>query len=162
MGATTVTPAESVAPLERGDPGPLAWNDALLLGHQRMDGVHEEFVVLLGRVQAADDAEILGLFEELAVHTREHFELENQWMRETNFPPRECHMDEHAAVLHSIEQVRAAAALGDLEEVRRLAAALAGWFPGHADYLDSALAAWLCHRRHGGIPVVVRRGIELR
>lgn len=162
MEATTLTPAGSVAPPTKGAGGPLAWNDALLLGHQRMDGVHEEFVVLLARVQAADDTEILGLFEELAAHTREHFELENQWMRETNFPPRDCHMDEHAAVLRSIEQVRAVAAQGDLEEVRRLAAALAGWFPGHADYLDSALAAWLCHRRHGGIPVVVRRGIGLR
>lgn len=138
---------------------PLAWSDALVLGHPPMDGVHEEFVELLGRLRAAADADALPLFEQLAAHTRAHFELENRWMRETEFPPRDCHIDEHAAVLRSFDEVREVAIRGDIAEVRRLAGALADWFPGHADYLDSALAAWLCQRRHGGTPVVIRRGI---
>jgi hemerythrin len=81
-------------------------------------------------------------------------------MRETDFPPRDCHIDEHAAVLRSIEDVLAVARAGDVHEVRRLADALAGWFPGHADWLDSALAAWLCKRSYGGKPVVLRRDVR--
>jgi hemerythrin len=42
---------------------------------------------------------------------------------------------------------------------RRFAEELTRWFPGHADYLDSALAAWMVKRRHGGKPVVLRRQI---
>ena len=38
-----------------------------------------------------------------------------------------------------------------------LAQALADWFPGHATYLDSALAHWMFHRRFGGKPVVIHR-----
>jgi hypothetical protein len=33
------------------------------------------------------------------------------------------------------------------------------WFPGHADYLDSALAAWMTKQTMGGKPVVFRRSI---
>ena len=38
---------------------------------------------------------------------------------------------------------------------RDFAAELERWFPGHADYLDSALAAWMCKRQFGGKPVVL-------
>jgi hypothetical protein len=43
---------------------------------------------------------------------------------------------------------------------RRLGSELAAWFPGHADYLDSALAHWMCKRTLGGKPVVLRRNIR--
>lgn len=135
------------------------WADTFLLGHQEMDDVHHEFVTLLGQLQAAPRAGIATLLEALASHTRDHFEMENAWMRETEFPPRDCHIDEHAAVMKSIDEVRARVALGDYEDVASLADALAAWFPGHADYLDSALAQWMCKRRFGGKPVVLRRSL---
>ena len=41
----------------------------------------------------------------------------------------------------------------DSEEIGRdFAAELERWFPGHADYLDSALAAVRCKRQFGGKP----------
>lgn len=80
-------------------------------------------------------------------------------MVETDFPARECHMDEHAAVLRSVAQVGAQLAQGDVAECRRLAEELVNWFPGHADYLDSALAHWVCKQRLGGKPVVLRRDL---
>ena len=42
----------------------------------------------------------------------------------------------------------------------RLAQALADWFPGHADYLDSALAQWMVKKQLGAIPVVVRKNLK--
>ena len=48
---------------------------------------------------------------------------------------------------------------GDTSAVLRLSKALMDWFPGHADYLDSALAHWMCKQRLGGKPVVIRRSI---
>jgi hemerythrin len=137
----------------------LAWSDAFVLGHEPIDATHREFVALVGAMQAAPDDRLAGLLAEFEAHARRHFGDEDRWMRETNFPPRDCHIDEHAAVLRSIEQVRTLAEAGDPSEVRRLADALAGWFPGHADWLDSALAHWLCKRAYGGKPVVVRRDL---
>ena len=129
---------------------PLTWNDSLLLGHPPMDAVHEEFVEWIGRLAAAQGAELPDVLASLEAHATSHFEMEDAWMRETAFPPRECHMNEHAAVLASIAGVRRRVAGGEAAAAHDLAQALADWFPGHADHLDSALAHWMCTRRWGG------------
>ena len=138
---------------------PIAWNDGFLLGFGAMDDEHRELVSLIGLIQGCPDADLLAHLRRLAVYAHEHFRVEDAWMQETEFPPRECHMDEHAAVLHSVDQVVARVGEGDIAEGRRLAEALADWFPGHAQHLDSALSHWMCKRRLGGKPVVLRRNV---
>ncbi len=141
-------------------PDPLEWTDALLLGYPAMDRLHEEFVAEVEALRSAPDDQLAARLSQVRDHLEAHFGQEDQWMRETEFPPRDCHIDEHAAVLNSVREVQALLAQGDhLQTCRGLADELARWCPGHADYLDSALAAWMFKRRHGGKPVVVRRTI---
>jgi len=143
-------------------PDPLHWNDQYLLGYTPIDEVHEEFVGLVGKMQAASDAELAALLAEFTRHCEQHFEMENRWMVETSFPPRDCHIDEHAAVLASVREVQALPPEEKVEVIRNLVEALADWFPKHADQLDSALAHWMSKERLGGKPVVLRRGLQLR
>jgi hemerythrin len=138
----------------------LGWSDAFVLGHEPMDATHREFVALVRAMQTCPEAALAGLLADFEAHARRHFEEEDRWMLETGFPPRECHMDEHAAVLRSVVEVREVVARGEIAQVRRLADALADWFPRHADWLDSALAHWLCKRAYGGKPVVLRRDLK--
>jgi len=141
-------------------PAPLEWNDALLLGYPAMDRLHEAFVSEVEALRSAPDDQLAARLAQVRDHLESHFGQEDKWMRETEFPPRDCHIDEHAAVLNSVREVQALLAEGGhFDTCRGLADELARWFPGHADYLDSALAAWMCKRRHGGKPVVVRRTI---
>jgi len=140
----------------------MQWHDGLVLGYGPMDAVHEEFVRCIAAIQDAPEAALPGLMSELERHAEQHFGDENHWMESTEFPARECHINEHEAVLTSVRQVRALAQAGETGECRRLADELAKWFPGHADYLDSALAHWMCKRSHGGKPVVIRRNLDLR
>ncbi|MEN9887255.1 MAG: hypothetical protein RL758_1833 [Pseudomonadota bacterium] len=140
----------------------LKWNDAFLLGYNPMDAVHEEFCAIVSRFHVAEDDVLPALLEELEKHLVHHFKTEDQWMIETNFPPRDCHMDEHAAVLQSVAEVRLVLATGDVETCRDLVEHLIDWFPGHADHLDSALAHWMSKLRLGGKPVVIRRNLSLR
>lgn len=140
----------------------MQWGDHFLLGFGPMDDVHEDFVGLVARMQAATDEALPALLDEFAVHLKHHFELEDRWMVETEFPPRDCHMDEHAAVLKSVTEVQGVLAEGRVDIARDLIEHLAAWFPGHADHLDSALAHWMSKQRHGGKPVVLRRGLTLR
>jgi hemerythrin len=142
-------------------PPTIAWQDSFLLGFTSMDQVHEEFIALVNALGRCGDNELQTAMDALLIHTREHFDEEERWMAETEFPPRKCHADEHAAVRRSIEGVRERVAThGDHAAARRLSSALADWFPGHADYLDAALAHWMCKRRFGGKPIVVRRHLE--
>jgi hemerythrin-like metal-binding protein len=140
----------------------LAWHDGFLLGYGPMDGVHQEFVQCVSALQVATDADLPAALDALEAHVLAHFGEEDRWMEESGFPARECHVNEHAAVLASLRGVKQRLAQGDAAVCRRLALELARWFPGHADYLDSALAHWMCKQRLGGKPVVVRRDMGWR
>jgi len=139
----------------------LAWQDDFLLGYGPMDATHEAFVALVARLQVAPDAQLPALLDELIAHTRAHFEEENRWMRDTQFPPGDCHIEQHDAVMASMTEVQQLVAQqGRLDLCRSLVQALADWFPGHATHLDSALAHWMFKRQYGGKPVVLRRALS--
>ena len=138
------------------------WKDDDLLGYGPMDDTHREFVGIVDALLSCQDAELARHLDEFARHAEAHFAEEDAWMERTGFPPRQCHVDEHAAVLRSVHAVRDLVRAGDVAEGRRLAAALADWFPGHAFHLDSALAHWMVKRSFGGKPVVLRRNAVSR
>ncbi len=138
-------------------PGPFSWTDRYLLGYAPMDETHREFVDIVAAMLGAAEADLPALLDRFAAHAERHFSEELAWMRTTDFPALECHADEHEAVMKSVREVRSVVAGGDVAEARSLARALADWFPGHADYMDSALAQWISKKVFGGAPVVLRR-----
>ncbi|MDM0066902.1 hemerythrin domain-containing protein [Variovorax sp. J31P207] len=143
-------------------PQPAQWHEDLRLGFEPMDDIHEEFLELVSALLGASDEDMLEVLRALHAHSREHFAAEERWMEETTFPAAACHRDEHAAVLASMAGVTKKVMACDFEAGRRLARALAEWFPNHADYLDSALAHWICKKRLGGKPIVLRRTLASR
>jgi hemerythrin len=138
-------------------PEPIAWQDTLLLGDPAMDAEHRAFIEGLRQVQLAGDDELPALFKAFVREARAHFEHENGWMNDSGFPPRQCHIDEHTAVLKSVDEVLVLMEAGDLAVVRRLADHMAGWFPAHLQQMDSAVVHWLSKQRFGAKPVVLRR-----
>jgi hemerythrin len=131
------------------------WEDRYRLGFDQMDKIHSEFVEVVDSLIQSDDPEdikkCLVLIER---HAIDHFETENQWMIESNFPAAQCHIEEHSNVLKSIREVLECF---DAQLAKDLGMALMDWFPGHADYLDSALATWMVKRRFSGAPLIFRR-----
>jgi hemerythrin len=143
--------------LQNGD---LVWSDAMLLGFTPMDDRHMEFVQCVTRLRGSNSAEVIGAMDAMLQHLIAHFDEEHRWMVESAFPSTDCHVDEHNAVMESARQVYVRVhECRDVAEAHRFADALAGWFPGHADYLDSALSHWLSKIAYGGRPVVLRRGL---
>ena len=152
-------------PINSDAPAPAAsfvWSDALVLGFRPMDETHEEFYRVAFGLLTCQSETMTDALEAFERHAVSHFAEEEDWMLSTEFPPRDCHIDEHAAVLSSVREVRAGVENGtfDVDTVHDLASHLFSWFPGHADYLDSALAAWMTKRTMGGKPIVIRRSIR--
>ncbi len=144
------------------DAPPFRWNDNYLLGYGPMDTIHQEFVVLVNAILTCEDGEVAAHLDAFARHAETHFAEEDAWMERTAFQPKDCHIQEHAAVMDSVRKVIEVVKQGDAAEGRRLATALADWFPGHAFHLDSALSHWMVKRSHGGKPVVLRRNVLTR
>ena len=163
MSATDSAAHDADDDVDHADPiETLHWGDQYLLGYGPIDELHEDFVTLVGAMQTAPDAELPALLQQFATHLQEHFDAENQWMEETQFPPRGCHMDEHAGGVGCVLGVQGLLGQGEVDITRELVDELARWFPKHADQLDSALAHWMFKQRMGGKPVVLRRGLSLR
>nr|WP_201525187.1 hemerythrin domain-containing protein [Bordetella pseudohinzii] len=90
-----------------------------------MDDIHEEFLALSAALQRASDAELTAQLALMEAHLKTHFGQEDAWMAQTAFPPRDCHIQEHAAVLASVHEVRLLLAQGNVQVCRDLARALA-------------------------------------
>lgn len=132
------------------------WRDDYALGHDAMDDTHREFVACVDAMMRAEDTGLAAALDAFADHARRHFAEEDLAMQQTAYGSAGCHIDEHAAVLKSVDEVRAALTKGHTEVVRAFAAALADWFPEHASVMDMGLARWLVQQRLGGSPVVIR------
>lgn len=137
------------------NPAPPSERHALTVGYATMDETHDEFEKLIKQALHCADADLLEHIERMRGHLKAHFFQEDQWMRESSFPAGACHIDEHASVLHSADEVYQLVSSGNLNIGRAFIRELDEWFPAHVDYLDSALAAWLSKRRFGGAPVAL-------
>lgn len=141
--------SESLAPV---------WSDSLLLGHAAIDDEHEQLAGLIDRMQRASATNMAQALDAVLQHAALHFAAENKLMLTTQFPPRDCHIQEHEAVLSTLRGVHKRLDCGDVDVARRLADELAAWFPAHVQHLDSALSHWLCKLQHGAKPMVLRMG----
>jgi hemerythrin-like metal-binding protein len=136
---------------------PIFWQDSLLIGHPLIDDEHRQFAALIGALRDAPAGSLAEVLGALLDQAQAHFGHEDRLMEETGFPPRQCHIGEHSAVLASMRAVQARLERGDVAIARRLAAELARWFPAHVQHLDSALAHWICMQAAGVKPIVFRK-----
>lgn len=125
----------------------LKLNDPVVLGFSQMDDIHHEFELLLQQAQNSLDEELPAHITAVREHLQMHFETEDKWMIETDFPAKDCHILEHADVLRSAQEVANLMRDGNMAVGRSFLSALEAWFPAHADYLDSALAHWMFSRQ---------------
>ena len=130
------------------------------LGFSAMDATHREFVEHVEALMRADDAGVPRALGALAEHLRAHFDEEREWMKTSDFPSAACHLDEHDAVLRSVDEVQSLVAAGEPRMARALAFELTRWFPEHTDAMDRGLAKWLVKARLGGYPIAFHYGMK--
>jgi hemerythrin len=136
---------------------------ALDLGDPKLDSDHAELQRLIERLLAAVPADILAALDSLKAHAATHFGEEDTDLRRIGNANATCHLDEHAAVLKSLEEVRElvsqASPAGESEQklVRRLGAELVRWLPEHVQQMDSGIAQVRTRERFGGVPVQITR-----
>jgi hemerythrin len=119
------------------------WSEKLNTKFQPMDETHQEFVALCAALSGEHPTSFLERLDALIVHSIAHFEQENQWMRETGFPPAACHQREHDAVLEVMQEVRSRVAAGEADLGQRLAEEMPAWFEHHVDNMDNMLAQFM-------------------
>jgi hemerythrin len=156
-GRFTYLPRKTILHLEEMGKSFFTWRDEFEVGHEDMDATHREFVSCVDALLGAANDELPARLAALAEHMKRHFAEEDEAMRRGAYNAGGCHVQEHAAVLKSLEEVQAALCEGRAAVVRAFAEALALWFPEHARVMDLGLARWLAQQRLGGAPILIRR-----
>jgi hypothetical protein len=139
MNAVSTAEADSIHAQEAA----YQWSDSLLTGDARMDETHREFADQLGALLATPASEQLPLYQEFIAHTVAHFAQEDRWMQATGFSASNCHTDQHAMILETMQAVAQHYQKGETDIINRMGEALAEWFGQHAASMDAGLAQHL-------------------
>ncbi|HET8746233.1 MAG TPA: hemerythrin [Ramlibacter sp.] len=134
------------------------------LGDAALDAEHAQLQGhALRLLHAAAGEDGLAALQALQAHAREHFAAEDADLRRMEGGNARCHLDEHANVLRSFEEVGAVLARDVLDAeakqrlVQRLALQLLDWLPEHVREMDAAVARQRFQARTGGAPVRIAR-----
>jgi hemerythrin-like metal-binding protein len=133
--------------------------NSISLGDPALDQEHAELQRLIDALRQALPADALSALDALKAHAENHFGLEDADLRRLGGANATCHLDEHAAVLRSLDDVRAVLEReqppSDL--VARLAAELTRWLPEHVQAMDAGIASVRTRERFGGVPIQLTR-----
>ncbi|MFC5498717.1 hemerythrin domain-containing protein [Caenimonas terrae] len=134
-------------------------SNALTLGDPLLDQEHAELQRLIDVLQAAPPDAALAALDALKAHAALHFGQEDGDLRRLGGANATCHLDEHAAVLRSLDEVRAVLERPQppADLVGRLAAELSRWLPEHVQAMDAGIASVRTRERFGGAPVQLTR-----
>lgn len=132
---------------------------SIALGDPQLDREHQDmFRLALGLLQAPEGSERIAL-ESLRAHAAAHFAQEDEDLRRVGGHNASCHLDEHAAVLKSLDDVhQTLSSPTDAPETGRrlagqLAQALLDWLPEHVHQMDAGIASVRAQQRLGGMTV---------
>lgn len=120
-----------------------AWQEHSLVQYPAMDAHHLTLVGLLDAIPQTDDAELMPLWARIIAATQVHFDDEDRWMQESDYPAAHCHMGQHALVLSILREAEAQGHGGNKTVIRQLAMDLSAWLPQHIDMMDAGLALHL-------------------
>lgn len=138
-------------------------NHPLTLGDSVLDEDHLRLEDLVLQLRDAPLDEVSRRLEAVREHASRHFALEDIELRAMADGNAKCHLDEHAAVLNSLDEVMVVLTQVDVAAekkallINRLATELLVWLPGHVHEMDAGVASHRSKQRFCGAPVKIAR-----
>lgn len=132
-----------------------------MLGDAQLDHDHAELFRLSQALLDAPCHEYLSALDNLRAETRDHFGREDADLHRLGGNNVTCHLDEHAAVLKSLDEVHAIlcdpTTSPQMSErlISSLSLELLRWLPEHVSEMDASLAAVRSKSRFGGVAVLL-------
>lgn len=132
---------------------------SITLGDPALDREHAELQRLVVALMQAPADRVPAALDALRTHAGKHFALEDADLRRVGGANATCHLDEHAAVLRSLDEVRQVLARPEPppDMIPRLAAELMRWLPEHVQVMDAGIASVRTKQRLGGAPIQITR-----
>ena len=133
------------------------------IGDPRLDDDHRRLELAIDVLASSQAQDRFTALHDLRQVAAAHFKSEDADLSRMADGNAKCHVDEHAEVLKSLDEVRLELASPERDEVfkaaltRRLAEQLADWLPMHVREMDAALVKFRVAQRFGGVPVTLAK-----
>jgi hemerythrin len=119
------------------------WRDSYSIGNAGIDSEHQHLFKLAQEFFDADDRfKRTDAALRLVNFTREHFDHEEQLMRDTAYPDISAHVHQHTHLIGKLNDVAEKVATEAIEP-SDLKAFLNAWLVGHIVTFDTRLSAYL-------------------
>lgn len=121
------------------------WDDALSVGNRHIDDDHKHLMDLVAQLhdamRAGQGKDVVGgILENLINYTHTHFEMEEKFMRDINYPDYEAHRAEHARLVKEVKDLQSRFQSGSITITVSVSNFLSDWLRNHILGLDMKLA----------------------
>lgn len=133
-------------------------------GDTQLDEDHETLLRLSRVLLDARRDEFIDLMEEIRTEASKHFATEDEDLRSLGGNNSICHLDEHALVLKSIDEIceilhdPATTEAASFQVVSGFALEMLRWLPEHVNQMDIGLVEMRTRKRFGGSAVMLKIG----
>jgi hemerythrin len=142
-------------------------NSLVNLDDSTLDEEHAQMKHLIEGLLQAELTAYLPALDTLRACAAQHFAGEDADLHRMEGGNASCHIEEHATVLNSLDEVRVLLASDGIDVAakgrlaRRLASQLLCWLPNHIREMDASIAIHRFKARTGGVCVKVQKGTQL-
>lgn len=132
----------------------LEFRDVYKIGINKIDEQHRELFDIFNRLERAiarrDSEEVIAdIFDFLTKYTKEHFDLEEQYMERYKYPDVEEHKKIHHQFLEEIEEMHQRYASGYLKITSQTQETLFEWITTHIEQTDKRYGMYLINKIKG-------------
>ena len=134
----------------------LEFKDVYKIGINKIDGQHRELFNIFNRLERAiarqDSEEVIGdIFDFLTKYTKEHFDLEEQYMERYKYPEFKEHKDIHHEFLEEVEDMYQRYLNGYLKITSQTQTTLFEWITKHIEQTDKRYGMYLINKIKGKV-----------
>ena len=132
----------------------LIWGDIYNLNISLIDEQHKKLFELINKARTVVNCSLINALEtldQIKEYSREHFEIEEYFMKMCNFPELESHRNKHIDFANTIIDYKNKVVCGDYEITNEILGYIVGWVDNHIQVTDREYID--CFKKYGINPM---------
>ena len=126
------------------------WDDEYRLKISLIDEQHKKLFELINKAMMVENFSLINaleLLDQMKEYTREHFEIEEYFMKMCNYPELESHRNEHIDFANTIIDYKNRVVCGDYQIINEILEYIVEWVDNHIQVTDKKYID--CFKKYG-------------
>ena len=130
----------------------IEWEDKFSVGISILDEQHKKLIEIINKasmveISSNSPKDVLAILDQMTEYILKHFETEEHYMKEFDFPGFQSHRNEHIDFTNTIIDYKIRAVGGDYKIINEIIEYLMEWIVNHIQVIDRQYID--CFKRNG-------------